>query len=118
MKADREVWAWVCVEAGTACPLRVLRGCGNLGELGRGLPAAGRPFDPARRDLRMNRAAARFTSSGPTLVCGRIAICWDLFYWGGRGVEQGAGVGYEFSEAVGEGEDAFGLAEADGLFGD
>ena len=34
-----------------------------------------------------------------------------------RLVEQGAGVGYEFCEAVGEGEDAFGLAEADGVFG-
>jgi hypothetical protein len=26
----------------------------------------GRPFDPARRDLRMNRPAGRFTSSAPT----------------------------------------------------
>src|SRR5277367_100623 len=42
--------------------------------------AGAQPFDPALRDLRMNRAAARFTSSAPTpnrrmrgRVCGRRA---------------------------------------------
>jgi hypothetical protein len=33
-------------------------------------------------------------------------------------VEKGAGVGYEFGEAMGEGEDAFGLPQADRVFGD
>src|SRR5271156_6659345 len=36
------------------------------GEMGRRLPTVGKPFDPAQRDLRMNRAEARFTSSAPT----------------------------------------------------
>ena len=33
-------------------------------------------------------------------------------------MEKRASVGYELSEAMGEGEDAFGLPEADGIFGD
>jgi hypothetical protein len=47
-----------------------------------------------------------------------ILICGDLFCGRRAGVEQGAGVGYEFGEAMGQGEDTFGLAEADGVFGD
>ena len=44
-------------------------------------------------------------------------VCADLFCRWRGGVEEGAGVGYEFGEAMSEGEDAFGLAEADGVFG-
>jgi hypothetical protein len=33
-------------------------------------------------------------------------------------MEKGAGVAYEFGETMRQGEDAFGLAEADGVFGD
>lgn len=33
-------------------------------------------------------------------------------------MQRGAGAADEFGEAMGEGEDAFGLAEADGVFGD
>jgi hypothetical protein len=33
------------------------------------LDKLGQPFDPARRDLRMNRPAGRFTSSVPTQYC-------------------------------------------------
>jgi hypothetical protein len=106
-----------------------------------------RPFDPALRDLRMNRPAGRFTSSAPTNQrqrrlaeagcyklkftrgcreaarrrrydeCGVIVVSDDLFCLWGSLVEQGAGVVYEFGEAVGEGKDAFGLAETDGVFG-
>jgi len=61
--------------------------------------------------------------SGGTLPLRRVARdfelrCGGLFCGRGGLVEQGAGVGYEFGEAVGQGEDALGLAEADGVFGD
>ena len=52
-------------------------------------------------------------------LCRALVVrCGGLFCGRGGLVQKGAGVGYEFGETMGEGEDAFGLAEADGVFGD
>ena len=52
-------------------------------------------------------------------LCGALVVrCGGLFCGRGGLVQKGAGVGYEFGETMGKGEDAFGLAEADGVFGD
>jgi len=78
--------------------------CSTLSKAKGGAPSLG-DFNPRQSILKGMSGALIVRCGG--LFCG----------WGGL-VEKGAGVGYEFGETMGQGEDAFGLPEADGVFGD